>query len=240
MLLLWFVAMALNTIGRVGLIQGTVKGEEGAEKLTFGGLFNSGKPFFWRVLGLNFLIGLALFVLFIVLFIPLALGTVATFGIGLICLIPLICLLVPVGWLVKIVVQQANIAVVVEDANILEGIQRGWDVFRANLGNLVLMSLILGIGGAIIGFIIALPILLIIVPAAISATVSGIAESELAFGGSLVVGGLCLLTYIPVLILLGGVLQAYFQSAWTLTYLRLTASSTESETAPLLEESASA
>ncbi len=111
-------------------------------------------------------------------------------------------------------------------------LSRAWKIFWKHK--------VLGIGGAIIGFIIALPILLIIVPAAISATVSSIAESELAFGGSLVVGGLCLLTYIPVLILLGGVLQAYFQSAWTLTYLRLTASSTESETAPLLEESASA
>jgi len=235
MLLIWCIAVALSTIGRLGLIQGTVQSEEGVEKLKFGDLFNSGKPFFWRVLGLNFLIGLATLVLVLGIFLPLAFAAVISV-VGLFCLIPLICLLVPILWLAKIVVQQANIAIIVEDLGIIAAIQRGWSVFRENLGNLVIMSLVLGIGGAIIGFVFALPLLLIIFFTAISAGVGGMAESNVAFGGSLLVGGLALLAYLPFLILLGGVLRAYIQAAWTLTYLRLTASPTEPASGELIEE----
>jgi hypothetical protein len=233
-LLLWLLFLALGTIGRIGLIQGTVESEEGAEKLTFGGLFNNGKPFFWRILGLNLLISFAGIALAMVLIIPLVLLTVVTFGVGLLCLLPLICLLVPVGWLIQVIIQQANIALVVEDLGIFAALQRGWDVFRENWGNLIVMALILGIGGAIIGFVFAFPILLIVIPAVISAAVGGMAESDLAFGGSLLVGGLCLAAYIPVLIVLSGVLQAYIQTAWTLTYLRLTSPSA----GPALDEPA--
>lgn len=237
-LLLWLLFLALGTIGRIGLIQGTIESEEDAEKLTFGGLFKSGKPFFWRILGLNLLISLAALALAMVLIIPLVLLTVFTFGVGLLCLMPLLCLLVPTGWLIQVIIQQANIALIVEDLNIFEAIQRGWDVFRANWGNLVVMALILGIGGAIVGFIIALPFLLIIIPVAISAAVGSIAESEIAFGGGLVVGGLCLIAYFPILILLSGVLQAYIQTAWTLTYLRLTSPSAEPALDEPIEEAA--
>ena len=226
-LLLWLLFLALGTIGRIGLIQGTVESEDGVEKLTFGGLFNSGKSFFWRILGLNLLISLAALALALLLIIPLGLLTVFTFGIGLLCLMPLLCLLVPVGWLIQVIIQQANIALIVEDLTIFDAIQRGWDVFRENWGNLVVMALILGIGGAIVGFVIAFPILLIVIPAAIGAAAGGMAESEIAFGGGLLIGGLCLAAYIPVLILLSGVLQAYIQTAWTLTYLRLTSPSVE-------------
>jgi hypothetical protein len=237
-LVLWLLFLALGTIGRIGLIQGTIESEEGTEKLTFGGLFNRGKPFFWRILGLNLLISLAALALVMVLIIPLVLLTVVTFGVGLLCLMPLLCLLVPIGWLIQVIIQQANIALIVDDLNIFDAIQRGWDVFRANWGNLVVMALILGIGGAIAGFIIALPFLLIIIPVAISAAVGSMAESEIAFGGGLVVGGLCLAAYIPILILLSGVLQAYIQTAWTLTYLRLTSPSAEPALDEPIEEAA--
>ena len=234
--LFWLIAMALNTIGKIGLMQGTVQSEEGVEKLKFRALFNSGKPFFWRVLGLNFLIGLVAFVLVLVTFVPLALVTVATLGIGLFCLIPLVCLMVPIGWLIQIIIQQANIALVVEDLNIITALKRGWDIFRENLGNLIIMGLILGIGGAIIGFVFAIPLILIIVFTVISTGMSIISEAGLVFNNSLMVGGIALLVYLPVLIFLGGVLRAYIQSAWTLTYLRLTASPDEPASDQLLEE----
>jgi hypothetical protein len=41
----------------------------------------------------------------------------------------------------------------------------------------------------------------------------------------LIIAGLCLVAYLPVLIVLGGILKAYIESAWTITYLRLTAKS---------------
>ena len=38
----------------------------------------------------------------------------------------------------------------------------------------------------------------------------------------LLVSGLCFVLYLPVLIVVQGILTAYMQSVWTLTFLRLT------------------
>jgi len=43
-----------------------------------------------------------------------------------------------------------------------------------------------------------------------------------AFTTGLTISAICLVLALPVLILLGGILQSYIQSAWTLTYLQLT------------------
>jgi hypothetical protein len=45
---------------------------------------------------------------------------------------------------------------------------------------------------------------------------------ESAFGSGLLVAGLCFVMYLPVWIVLNGILTSYIESAWTLTYLRLT------------------
>lgn len=231
-LIMVFILSAISTVGRIGLIQGTAKADRGADTMTFGELFNTGKPFFWRVFGFNFLAGLAVFIIVLVLLIPLIGLGVLTFGIGLICLIPFICLLVPASWLVTVVFEQVNIAIVLEDLDIIAGLKRGWDVFRANIGNLVVMALILGIGGFFVGFIMALPMIMMIVPVAIGIIGGSTSGSEFLFGSGIAIAALCFVTYIPVLIVLNGILQAYIKTAWTLTYLRLTG---ENEILPELD-----
>ena len=216
---------ALSTIGRVGLIQGTVEAEAGIDRLTFQDLFNRGKPFFWRVFGFNLLVGVAIFVVAILMVIPIVGVTVLTLGIGLLCLIPLLCILVPVSWLASVVFEQANIAIVVEDLNILDGLKRGWEVFRDNIGNMIVMALILGLGGLIIGLLLASPIFLAITPILVGLFSGTTTGSDILMGGGITISLICLAVYIPVLIVLGGILQAYIKSAWTLTYLRLTGSS---------------
>jgi len=221
-LILFFILSALSTVGRIGLIQGTVKAESGVESLSFGELFNSGKPFFWRIFGFNILAGIAIFIIVLLLMVPLIATAVLTLGIVLICLIPLICLLVPVSWLVTVVFEQINIAIVVEDLDIIAGLKRGWEVFRENIGNMIVMGLILGIGGFIIGFILAIPLIIVMVPVAIGIIGGTTSGSEFLFGGGIAVALICLATYLPVLIVLNGILQSYIKTTWTLTYLRLT------------------
>jgi hypothetical protein len=221
-LILWFVMLALSTIGRVGLIQGTVKAEDSTAQFTFMELFESGKPFFWRILGLNVLIGLAAFVLVLLIVLPLVGITALTFGIGLLCLIPLICLMIPVSWVITIIIEQANIAIILEDIDIFTGVRRGWEIFRDNLGNIIVMALILLIGGWLVGIIFALPIFLVVFPAVFGAVLGGFSDSALPFGGGIAMAALCFVGYLPILIVLGGILRAFIQSAWTLTYIQLT------------------
>ena len=230
-LVLWAIMLAVSTIGRMGLIHGTVKAnaDEEAEKLTFSELFEAGKPFFWRVVGLNLLIGLAGFVLVLLIFLPMAIIGVFTAGVGFLCLLPLICILIPVMWLVSVIIEQANIALILEDIDIISAIKKGWQVFRENIGNMIVMALILGIGGAIVGFIFALPIFLLVIPAVLGGILSGATDSALPFGGGIAAAALCFVGYLPILIVLGGVLQAYIQAAWTLTYIQLTHAQPDSD-----------
>ena len=208
------LAVFLSTVGRIGMIRGTVQGDRDAERLSFGELFSGSLPYFWRVFGLNLLVGLAFALAVIIVVLPLVVSII-----GWICLIPLICVLVPIGWFVSVLTEQANIAIVTENLGLVDGLKRGYEVLISNLGPMIIMWLILGIGFSLVGgLIIGLPIFFIIGPAVIGA----ISGNNNVLGGGLVVTGLCLVAYLPVFIVANGILQGYIRSAWTLTYLRLT------------------
>jgi len=208
------LAVFLSTIGRIGVIRGTVQGDRGVEKLSFGELFSGSMPYFWRVFGLNLIVGLAFALAVIIIVVPLVISII-----GLVCLIPVICILIPVGWFVSVLTEQAIIAIVTENLNLTDGLKRGYQVMTTNLGAMIVMWLILGLGVSLIGgLIIGLPFVLIAGPTIFGA-LSGYNN---ALTGGLVVSALCLVVYLPVLIVLNGVLQSYIRSAWTLTYLRLT------------------
>ncbi len=218
LLVLVILAIFLGTVGRIGLIQGTRQVDQEAEHLIFGELFSGSLPFFWRVFGLNLLVGIAGFVLALIIIIPLVIFAVVTLGLGLLCIIPLICVLIPLAWLVGVIIEQANIAIVIEDLGIIAGLQRGWEIFRSNLGTMIVMALILYLGvGLIGGFLIGLPLALVAAPFLTGLLVN----TNQAVGGGLLLSALCFVVYLPILIILNGVLKGYIESAWTLTYLRL-------------------
>jgi hypothetical protein len=215
LLALAFAALAvfLGTMGQIGLIRGTFQADEGAERLAFTELFRGGLPYFWRVFGLTFLIGLA----FLILFFPLVLFGVVTAGVGFLCILPLLCLLALLAWGVGILVRLADAAMVVEDLNLVQGMRRAWEVASKKVGPVLIIWLITALVALIVGIVIALPVLLIVVPAAVVFLTTGQGIS-LAF---LIAGGACLTIYLPVLVIAGGVLTAYIESVWTLTFLRL-------------------
>jgi membrane-anchored glycerophosphoryl diester phosphodiesterase (GDPDase) len=203
----------LGTIGKIGLIKGTYKAEQGADHLIFGELFSESVPYFGRVFGL----GLLLVLVSLIIFIPIFLIGILTAGIGFACLLPLICILIPALIVVGIIIEQANNAMVLEELGIKDGVRRGWEVVRSNLGPVILMAVILGVISIVIGLIVAIPILIVVIPA-VFAYAAGNAQSNTP----LIVMGVCICLYLPFAIVLQGILTAYIQSAWTLTYMRLT------------------
>ncbi|HET6594007.1 MAG TPA: hypothetical protein VFG81_00185 [Anaerolineales bacterium] len=214
-ILVLIVSIYLGTIGRIALIRGTYQAETGAERLNFGELFSGSAPYFWRVFGLSLLILL----IALVVFVPVVLGgtlfSAITAGIGLICLAPLICLLVPLLWLLSVVIEQANVAIVLDNLGIGDGFRKGWNVVRDNLGPIIVMTLIIFIGSGVVGFLIALPIIAAVVPLIFSAASNNTSPIWITV--------VCCAVYFPVLLVLSGILNAYVQSTWTLTYMRLTA-----------------
>ncbi|HJR80476.1 MAG TPA: hypothetical protein VJ821_10415 [Anaerolineales bacterium] len=214
-IVLVIVSIFLGTIGRIGLIRGTYQAETGTERLNFGEVFSESMPYFWRVFGLSLLI----FLIALVVFIPLVLGgtlfSALTAGIGLLCLFPLICLLIPLLWALSVVIEQANVAIVLENLGIGDGFRKGWEVVRANVGPIVLLTLIIFIGSGVVGFLIALPIIAAVFPLIFSAASNNTTPIWITV--------ICCTVYFPILLLLSGILNAYVQSVWTLTYMRLTA-----------------
>lgn len=230
-------AILLATVGRVGLIRGTVKAEQGASKLTFGELWRDGLAYFWRVFGLNLLIGVIIFFALVAITILGIILSIGTLGIFLICLIPLLCLIIPIMWLVSIIIEQANVALVVENLDIVTALKRGWRVFIDNIGTMIVMGLILVIGVGIVGgLIIGLPLLAVAAPAAV-AIATGVTEN---IRSGVILSIVFFLVYLPFLLLFSGILRAYTQSAWTLTFLRLTTAPAplpvETPPAPMIEE----
>ena len=216
------LAILLGTVGRVGLIRGTMKAEQGAEHLSFGELWGDGLKYFWRVFGLNLLVGVTIFIAIMAVIMIMIIPTVFTLGL---CLIPLMCLFIPVMWAVSVVIEQANIALVVENLGITEAISHGWRVVRNNIGNLIVMSLILMLGvGLIGGVIIGIPLLIVGAPMMMG-VVTGTSD---ALRNGMLVSGVLFLVYLPILLLLSGILRSYTTSAWTLTYLRLTTGPSQS------------
>lgn len=224
------VAIFLTTIGRVGLVRGTVQADSGLTHLSFSELFSGSLPYFWRVFGLNLLIGIILFSAVVGAIIFGTLTTVLTFGVFLICLIPSLCLLIPLWGIIDAWVIQANIAIIVDDVGIIEALGRSWRLITKNLGPIIVMVLILTLGFSFIGgLLIGLPFF----------GIFGATAWRLYQMGGLIdlssvwVGLLLMAIYLPIFILLIGVLRSYIDAAWTLTYLRLTGRTGYVEPAPV-------
>jgi hypothetical protein len=222
LLILTFTVLVifLGSVGRIALARGTQLADTGVERLAFGELFRGALPYFWRFIGLNLLFIAAAVLLSIPLVGFVVLSATVTAGIALICLVPLLCLLFPLLWLASIFVEQANAALVIDNIGVFEAIRRGWDTVRSNPAEVILMGLILGIGGGVIGFLLAMPLLVLLIPLMISLSFWIFNAGAPSVWG-MILAGVGMLFYLPFLLAFGGALRAYIGSAWALTYLRL-------------------
>jgi len=212
--LLSVLFLFLSTLGQTGLIKGTSLADQADREdppLSFGTIFNAIKPHYWKVLLLN--LGLILIGLFggLFLVIPFLIITICTCFVG-----PLLFMII--GWFINVLVTFTMIAIIEEDLGIFEAIGRGWRVITRNLGKVVVMFLILGIGGIIITLIISLPTLIIPVPLLVNLVITG----ARSIGVGLIFSILLTILVMPLIIFLSGVLQAFILAAWTLTFRRLT------------------
>ncbi len=213
------LATIISSIGRLGLIKGTqiasAKGEE--EKLSFSEVWQASLPFFWRMLGLNLLIVAFFATILGVIGFAVTIIAIMTLGIGMLCLMPLLCIFVPLAWVLGIIIKQANIALVVEDLGLADAIRRGWQVFRENLGEMIVMGLILSLGGGLVNLVIGAPLGIVLAPLINIILLKG-AHAAM---GEMFMAGLFLVGYLPILMVLNGILQTFIHSAWTLTYTDL-------------------
>ncbi len=216
-LILTLVFWVLAALGQSGLIAGFKAAEDG-EEVTLSNAFQAGTKFFWKVLIIQVIVGLVTLVLIGGLLLFGIGGTVLTLGLGLLCLLPLICILIPVGIAIGIYTTFTKVALVVEDLDIASAFSRAWEVIRANVGDVIVISLILLIGGGVVSFLIALPFILVALPVILGF----ILETDASMQIGIITGLVCFVGYLPILIVLNGILQTFLYGSWTLTYMRLT------------------
>ena len=210
MIVMSVLFLMLGTLGTTGVIKGTILADEGEEEgkpLSFGEIFRGIKPYYWKVFLLNIGLRFAGFILVLFLILPIILLAVCTCFLGLFLLIPL-------AWFIDLMVNFTTIAIIEEDRDLFPAIGRAWKVIIQNLGNVLLMFLILGIGQLIAGLIIGLPLILAPLPFLINLLASGFRNVT----AGLVISGVLFLALIPLVVFLTGVLKAYVLSSWTLAY----------------------
>ncbi|MCC6499226.1 MAG: hypothetical protein IT313_03050 [Anaerolineales bacterium] len=231
------VALLLSAIGKIGLIRGAAQADGGAEALVFGELFSGSTPYLWRMVGLSLIVAIPALIVVLGIFVVLIGGLLVgsnkeSMALVFVGIFPIVmgaaCLMVPINFVLGMIFRQAENAVVLEDLPLLPGIVRGWEIFKGNLGPIILMAIILGVIGFALGIVIAIPFFILIFPAVMGVMLSG--------GQSLTplyLMGICFCLLIPIAWLLQGIITSYTESAWTLTYLRLTQ---KKDDAPVLTE----
>lgn len=203
---------------------GTVQLERGGERVRFGELLRGSLPYFWRILGIFMVIMIGAFLVTMVVVGCITLLSVLTFGVGALCFIPVIILFIPVWILVYALLEQGLSAVVVDNLGFSAALQRAWDLVKKNALVIVLISLIIYLGSAILSMIVSIPLMI---------PISGFMMEIIKTGGQTqpdpqmiqdfnrnLMGWM--LAFSPLYALFQGILFAFMQSAWTLTYMRLT------------------
>lgn len=219
--LIFFIALvfwALGALGQAGLIAGFKAAEDG-EEVTLSSAFQIGAASFWKVLIIQLIVGIITFVVVGGLMLLGVGGAILTFGLALLCLIPLLCLLIPLMIAIGVYTTFVKVALVVEDLDIFSAFSRAWDVLRAHFGDVVVIALILLIGGGVASFVLALPFIFIALP-----FIAGLVmETDIGMQLGVITSLVCIVAYLPVMLVLNGVLQTFLYGSWTLTYLQLTA-----------------
>lgn len=213
--LLVIISWLIGLFGKTGVTVGALQAEAGSA-VTFRSIWAESWSVFDRIAGLNFILALPPILLGIVVAIGLAAVGVLTLGIGVLCLLPLLCLFIPLGIAYGLFTDFASIAVVKEGLGISAAIQRGWDVLSKNGGKLALLALVLFLGSFFISIVLAIPFFVALLP-----LILGAANGDAMQNATVTL--ICFAAIIPVMLVASGILHSYLQTAWTLAYAELTA-----------------
>ena len=216
MFILMIPIMFVGVIAQLTTTYGAVKVEKGAEKLTFRGLFSESLPYFWRVLGLYAIFGGAWMVIWLGFTIGTSVASIITFGLSMLCMMPMFLLFIPLMVVGYSVLELAQISIVADNMGTLESISHGWKLFRANILGVVLLMIVLYFGLSILSSIFIFPMMLpmMFFPLGI--------DSQGNFNTIMFVFFFVLFPVMMVVMyIVQGILMAFFQSAWAVAYLRM-------------------
>jgi hypothetical protein len=200
---------------------GTIRLEEGSEKLNFGELIKGVLPYFWRILGIFLVVWVGAVLVVMAFLACIFIFSMLTMGIGALCAVPLFILFIPFAVLVYALTEQGVSAVLVDNLRFSDALQRAWELLRKNLGVLALMSIIVYLGSIVVSMIISVPMMIPMFEFILNMGTEPDMQSVERLSRNMI---LWTLAFSPIYAVFQGIILTFMQSAWTLTYLRLTRS----------------
>lgn len=208
-ILMWIFAQLTTTYGAIEI-------EKGIVKISFRELFHKSFPYIWRVLGLYFLYG-GMWALGSVSFqfvFKVVYKDVSAFPK---LLLTLMSLPLTIAWFVSIcVLELAQASIVVNNAGVVTSVSHAWRIFKNNWWRM-------GIFMIILYFVLVIPWGLLLMPFFTLVPMSALFLSRVL--DTNVIFFTVFFGIVPLIVILptslSGFFMMFFQSAWAVTYLRL-------------------
>jgi hypothetical protein len=216
--LLMLAMYPISAIAQTSLTVGVLDAVQVGDLAPIRDLIKKAFPFFWRVLGLMFLYAFAVTVIVGMIQVIVLLLTVVTFGIGMICAMPLFVLMYPAMYLAIVWMEQAMNGIILDNMSVMEAIKQGWQLVRNNLLPVGLLTLVLYFGAGMIMGIVMMPMMfpIFMVPFSLMEHQTSWVIVSLSV--------LIMVAFIPLLSAFFGWWFVFLKAAWILTYLRLKSS----------------
>lgn len=219
------IILYVSYSARAGLIYSVYRAESGDKKPEFHAAFHAGQKYFWRFLGLTLLIALMVFAVIFML-----IGVIAVFAvlvasvslwfliiaipIGLLLILGIIVLAIYLNWIMFLAYRE----IIISRKRIVASIAAARELVHHKFTDVALAWLIQAAIGVVAG--IAMAIVLLVVGGTLFAIGVGV-----YFAGGLtavvIYGVLAAIIFIALALLLGGILNAYYSTYWTLVYTKL-------------------
>lgn len=205
----------LSTIAQTSITLGVLDTLEDKEKSALRTLIQKGLPFFWRVLGLMVLYAIAMTLIMLVMEGVFILLAVVTFGVGMLCAMPLFILMYPAMYLSIVWMEQAMNGIILDNMSLMDAIQQGWTLIRNNLLAVGLLAVVIYFGVGTISAVVMMPLMFPFFILPLGFIDHGTNWLIIS------ISALLMVILIPLMSVLIGWSFVFMKTAWVLTYLRL-------------------
>jgi hypothetical protein len=215
MLVVILLMFVVQLFGNAALTLGVIRAEAGDEKQGFRELFKSSLYYVGRILGAMVLIGVATLVFLVGFMACMGVVSFITMGIGSIFLQ---FLLYPIIFIVWIVLEQSQAAIVADEMSATEALGRAWDLLTSHIWKFLLIGIVVYIAQAIVSSFVTIPILVPMWFVMYNSIVYETAPGT----NILLVSMLCMVALLPFYVVVMGISKTFIRSTFVVTYQRLT------------------
>jgi hypothetical protein len=218
-LLFFIVSIFLQVASRSSVTLGIYRAETGIQPVAFMDLVKNGFLYFWRFLGISFLVGAGFLVVFVTLFALMGVLSVVTMGIAALCFQPLFLLMIPFIWLVMAFMEQSESAIIADKMNVMDSLKQAYELIKSNFWKYVLITLVLYVGMGALTSLLVFPFMI-----PMFFFMMRNLDSGMDFNSIMRMQAIFGLVIFPLIAVVQGFSLTYMKSTMMLVYLRLTRS----------------